>query len=48
MRDPIHQRMFFFADEAAMNHFFNEYERYTDAAIEVMARAVEDANPDVR
>ncbi|EMI57484.1 DUF255 domain-containing protein [Rhodopirellula sallentina] len=46
MRDPIHQRMFFFADEAAMNHFFNEYERYTDAAIEVMARAVEDANPD--
>ncbi|MBB3207946.1 protein disulfide-isomerase [Rhodopirellula rubra] len=46
MRDPIHQRMFFFADEAAMNHFFNEYERYTDAAIEVMSQAVEDANPD--
>lgn len=48
MRDPIHQRMFFFADEAAMNHFFNEYERYTDAAIEVMAQAVKDANPAVR
>ena len=48
MRDPIHQRMFFFADEAAMNHFFNEYERYTDAAIEVMTQAVKDANPDVR
>lgn len=45
MRDPIHQRMFFFADEAAMNHFFNEYERYTDAAIEVMQQAVTDANP---
>lgn len=48
MRDPIHQRMFFFADQAAMDHFFNEYERYTDAAIEVMAQAVEDANPGVR
>ncbi|WP_404310617.1 thioredoxin family protein [Neorhodopirellula lusitana] len=48
MRDPIHQRMFFFADEAAMNHFFNEYERYTDAAIEVMAQAVKDANPTMR
>ncbi|TWT95551.1 DUF255 domain-containing protein [Neorhodopirellula pilleata] len=48
MRDPIHQRMFFFADEAAMNHFFNEYERYTDAAIEVMAQAVNDANPGIR
>ncbi|TWT75405.1 thioredoxin family protein [Allorhodopirellula solitaria] len=45
MRDPIHQRMFFFADEASMNHFFDEYERYTDAAIEVMDRAVADANP---
>jgi protein disulfide-isomerase len=48
MRDPIHQRMFFFADQAAMDHFFNEYERYTDAAIEVMAQAVKDANPGVR
>ncbi len=45
MRDPVHQRMFFFADEAAMNHFFNDYLRYTDAAIEVMSRAVADANP---
>lgn len=48
MRDPIHQRMFFFADQAAMDHFFNEYERYTDAAIEVMAQAVNDANPGLR
>ncbi|TWU18333.1 DUF255 domain-containing protein [Allorhodopirellula heiligendammensis] len=46
MRDPIHQRMFFFADEASMNHFHDEFERYTDAAIEVMNQAVADANPD--
>jgi thiol-disulfide isomerase/thioredoxin/YHS domain-containing protein len=45
LKDPIHNRMFFFADEAAMNHFYNEYERYTDAAIKVMEMAVKDANP---
>jgi len=45
LKDPIHNRMFFFADEAAMNHFYNEYERYTDVAIEVMEKAVKDANP---
>lgn len=45
LKDPIHQRMFFFADEEAMNHFYNEYERYTDAAIEVMSRAIQDSNP---
>ena len=45
LKDPIYNRMFFFADEAAMNHFYNEYERYTDAAIEVMEKAVKDANP---
>ena len=45
LKDPIYNRMFFFADEAAMNHFYNEYERYTDAAIEVMDKAVKDANP---
>ncbi len=44
-RDPIRQRMFFFADEASMNHFLNEFDRYTDASIEVMNRAVADANP---
>lgn len=43
--DPIHNRMFFFADEAALKHFENEYERYTDAALEVMATAVKEANP---
>lgn len=43
--DPSHQRMFFFADEAAMTHFQNEYARYVDAAIEVMDKAVSDANP---
>lgn len=46
MKDPVHGRMFFFADEAAMNHFYNEYARYTDAAVEVMQQAVRDANPD--
>ncbi|TWT83328.1 Disulfide bond reductase DsbH precursor [Planctomycetes bacterium CA13] len=45
LKDPTHNRMFFFADEAAMNHFWNEYERYTDAAINVMEKAVKDANP---
>ena len=43
--DPIHNRMFFFADEAALKHFENEYERYTDAALEVMATAIKEANP---
>ena len=37
--------MFFFADEAALKHFENEYERYADAALEVMATAVQEANP---
>ena len=45
LKDPTHNRMFFFADEAAMNHFWNEYERYTDAAIDVMDKAIKDANP---
>ena len=43
--DPIHNRMFFFADEAALKHFENEYERYTDAALEVMETAIKEANP---
>lgn len=45
LKDPTHNRMFFFADEAAMNHFWNEHHRYTDAAIKVMNKAVKDANP---
>lgn len=45
LKDPTYNRMFFFADEAAMNHFWNEHERYTGAAIEVMEKAVKDANP---
>ena len=45
LKDPVHNRMFFFADEAAMNHFLNQYERYTDAAIDVMKRAIQDSNP---
>tara|TARA_R110002049_G_scaffold2750_2_gene21513 strand:+ start:320048 stop:321283 length:1236 start_codon:yes stop_codon:yes gene_type:complete len=45
LKDPTHNRMFFFADEAAMNHFWNEYKRYTGPAIEVMNQAIADANP---
>ncbi len=45
MKDPIHQRMFFFADEASMNHFYQEYERYTQSAIDLMDRAVKESNP---
>lgn len=45
LKDPDHNRMFFFADEAALNHFYNQHTRYTDAAIAVMAKAITDANP---
>ena len=45
MQDPSNKRMFFFADEAAMLHFENEYARYVDAAIEVMGKAVKESNP---
>lgn len=45
LKDPEHNRMFFFADEAALNHFYNQHTRYTDAALTVMAKAVKDANP---
>ena len=43
--DPVHNRMFFFSDEAALKHFESEYERYTDAALEVMETAIKEANP---
>lgn len=45
VKDQVYGRMFFFADAAARDHFENQYERYTDAAIEVMKQAVSDANP---
>jgi protein disulfide-isomerase len=45
VKDPVYNRMFFFADEAARNHFEKSYDRYTDAAIEVMEKAIRDANP---
>ena len=45
LKDPVHNRMFFFADEAAMTHFWNTHTRYTEAAIEVMEQATADANP---
>ena len=45
MVDPVHQRIFLFADEDAMLHFQEHFQRYTDSAIDVMKRAVKDANP---
>ena len=45
LKDPDHNRMFFFADEEALNHFYHQHTRYTDAAMAVMAKAVSDANP---
>ena len=47
MKDPIHQRMFFFADEASMNHFYQQYERYTQSAIDLMDRAIKESNPGI-
>jgi protein disulfide-isomerase len=38
--------MFFFADEAAMLHFEQEFTRYLDASIEVMNTAIKESNPD--
>ena len=43
--DPIHNRMYFFADKEAMEHFENTFEAYLDAAMAVMDKAVSDANP---
>jgi protein disulfide-isomerase len=45
VRDPDHNRMFFFADEAARAHFEEDYKRYTAAAITVTRQAVAEANP---
>jgi hypothetical protein len=45
LKDPDHNRMFFFADEAALNHFYDQHARYTEAALQVMGKAVKDANP---
>ncbi len=45
LKDPDHNRMYFFADEAALNHFYNQHARYTDASLAVMKKAVKDANP---
>jgi protein disulfide-isomerase len=43
--DPVHNRMFFFADEAAMLHFEQEFSRYLDASIQVMDTAIKESNP---
>jgi len=41
----VQDRMFLFADEAAMTHFFNTHDRYFDSAVGIMDEAVRDANP---
>lgn len=45
VRDPQHNRMFFFADEAARVHFENQFARYAEAAISVTRQAAAEANP---
>lgn len=45
VKDPDHNRMFFFFDEAAMLHFEEQHTRYTEAAINVTRQAIADANP---
>lgn len=42
--DPLYGRMFLFADEASMNHFYLHFERYTKPAIDLMERAAAEAN----
>lgn len=44
MKDPEFKRMFFFANEETMNHFYREHSRYTRSAIEVTRQAAADAN----
>lgn len=43
--DPDHNRVFLFADEEALTHFENTFERYVDSAIAVMDKAVTQSNP---
>lgn len=43
--EPISNRMFFFADEDALVHFEENYDRYIDSAIDVMNRAIAQSNP---
>jgi protein disulfide-isomerase len=41
----VNNRMFFFADEEALEHFNANWERYFDSALQVMEQAVKEANP---
>lgn len=45
--DPDHNRVFLFADEAALSHFEQTFERYVDSAISVMDQAISESNPSV-
>lgn len=42
--DPLYGRMFLFADEASMNHFYLHFDRYTTPAVDLMKRAAAEAN----
>ena len=44
IQDPVHGRMYFFADEEAMNHFLDKFELYSEAAVKVMERAIRESN----
>ncbi|MEM6690336.1 MAG: thioredoxin fold domain-containing protein [Planctomycetota bacterium] len=45
VHEPISNRMFFFADEDALVHFEQHYDRYIESAIDVMNRAIAQSNP---
>jgi thiol-disulfide isomerase/thioredoxin len=43
--DPDHNRIYMFADEQALTHFEETFDRYLDTAMNVMDQAVKDSNP---
>lgn len=43
--DPDHSRIYMFADEDALEHFDNDFDRYLATAMKVMDKAVQEANP---
>jgi thiol-disulfide isomerase/thioredoxin len=43
--DPDHNRIYMFADEQALAHFEETFDRYLDTAMNVMDQAVKDSNP---
>jgi thiol-disulfide isomerase/thioredoxin len=43
--DPDHNRIYMFADEQALEHFDQTFDRYLSTAMQIMDQAVKDANP---